>query len=85
MRLVAEASGGRLDLFVAEHAQMTRSAAQKLIEDGHVLVSGVMRPKIISSARARKCASTCRNRNDLRLHRKTSPLIFCMRMRILSW
>ncbi len=45
MRLVAEASGGRLDLFVAEHAQMTRSAAQKLIEDGHVLVSGVMRPK----------------------------------------
>ena len=31
----------RLDEFVKQNAQMTRSRAQKLIEDGHVLVDGV--------------------------------------------
>ena len=31
----------RLDEFVKQNAQMTRSRAQKLIEDGHVLVDGL--------------------------------------------
>ena len=35
----------RLDEFVKQNAQMTRSRAQKLIEDGHVLVDGVQPTK----------------------------------------
>ena len=36
----AEAAGERLDSFVASKTQLTRSRAQKLIEDGDVMVNG---------------------------------------------
>ena len=36
----AEADGDRLDKFLADHAEVSRSRAQKLIEDGCVLVNG---------------------------------------------
>lgn len=45
MIFVAESRGERLDLFVAERAKMTRSAAQKLIEEGNVLIGGVVAAK----------------------------------------
>ncbi len=37
--------GKRLDVFVAERGEMTRSASQKLIEDGYVTVNGGTKPK----------------------------------------
>lgn len=40
MNLVADTKGARLDIFVSETAEITRSAAQKLIEDGNVTVNG---------------------------------------------
>ena len=40
MNFVAEESGTRLDLFVSERMEITRSATQKLIENGNVLVNG---------------------------------------------
>lgn len=40
MNLVAEINGERLDSFVSGRAEITRSAAQKLIENGHVTVNG---------------------------------------------
>lgn len=40
MTIHCEAEGVRLDAFLAEQAEMTRSAAQKLIEQGAVLVNG---------------------------------------------
>lgn len=40
MIFIAETGGARLDLFVSEHAKITRSAAQKLIDSGNVSVNG---------------------------------------------
>lgn len=40
MKWIAESQGMRLDMFVAEMGEMTRSAAQKLIEDENVVVNG---------------------------------------------
>lgn len=40
IELAAETSGGRLDSFVAENTDLTRSAAQRLIETGFVKVNG---------------------------------------------
>ena len=37
---ISESSGQRLDVFIAEAGEMTRSAAQKLIENGCVQVNG---------------------------------------------
>ncbi len=37
--------GKRLDLFLSETMEITRSAAQKLIEDGNVLTNGTFAPK----------------------------------------
>lgn len=41
----ADDMGARLDSFVSEHADMTRSAAVKLIENGNVTVGGAGEPK----------------------------------------
>ena len=41
----ADDTGARLDSFVSEHADMTRSAAVKLIENGNVTVGGAGEPK----------------------------------------
>ena len=40
MRLIADLSGERLDAFLARQADMTRSAAQKLLDEGLVLLGG---------------------------------------------
>ena len=40
-----EDKGKRLDAFVAERGDLTRSSAVKLIEDGHITVNGVRVPK----------------------------------------
>ncbi|MBR5157887.1 MAG: RluA family pseudouridine synthase [Clostridia bacterium] len=40
MNLIADTKGIRLDVFVSENADITRSAAQKLICDGNVYVNG---------------------------------------------
>ncbi len=40
MNLVADTKGVRLDVFISENADITRSAAQKLICDGNVSVNG---------------------------------------------
>ena len=37
--------GQRLDIYVSEKEQITRSAAQKLIENGYVFVNGNVKPK----------------------------------------
>ena len=44
LRVPPERAGERLDVFLAEHAG-SRSAAQQLIESGHVTVGGMARPK----------------------------------------
>lgn len=41
----AEMSEIRLDIYVSELGQVTRSAAQKLIENGFVTVNGALKPK----------------------------------------
>ena len=38
-------SGERLDIYVSETEKITRSAAQKLIENGFVTVNGAVKPK----------------------------------------
>lgn len=40
MNLIADTKGVRLDVFISENADVTRSAAQKLICDGNVSVNG---------------------------------------------
>ena len=40
MRLIADLSGERLDAFLARQGDMTRSAAQKLLDEGLVLLGG---------------------------------------------
>ncbi len=40
MNLIADTKGARLDVFISENADMTRSAAQKLIEEGNATVNG---------------------------------------------
>ena len=40
MNLIADTKGIRLDVFISENADITRSAAQKLICDGNVCVNG---------------------------------------------
>lgn len=40
MKAEADDNGKRLDVFLSEHGSMTRSAAQKLLEDGCVTVNG---------------------------------------------
>ncbi len=40
MKWISEGQGMRLDMFVSEMGEMTRSAAQKLIEDENVTVNG---------------------------------------------
>ena len=42
---VEEASGARLDAYVAEHTELSRSAAQKLIEEGRITVNGKLSQK----------------------------------------
>ena len=39
-RIVAESAAARLDVFLSERLNITRSAAKKLIDDGHVTVGG---------------------------------------------
>ena len=39
-RIVAESGAARLDVFLSERLNITRSAAKKLIDDGHVTVGG---------------------------------------------
>ncbi len=39
-KIVVETSGARLDKYLAEKLSLSRSAIQKLIKDGHVLVNG---------------------------------------------
>ena len=39
-RIVAESGAARLDVFLSEQLNITRSAAKKLIDDGHVTVGG---------------------------------------------
>ncbi|HJX35791.1 MAG TPA: S4 domain-containing protein, partial [Dehalococcoidales bacterium] len=42
-QFTVETSGNRLDKFVSEHcAELSRSQAQKLIDDGFVVVNGLM-------------------------------------------
>ena len=43
MILTADESGGRLDKFIADHTDLTRSAVQKLIDEGRVTAGGVIR------------------------------------------
>lgn len=45
----------RLDEFVKENAQITRSRAQKLIEDGHILIDGVLPTKSGQMLRPGQC------------------------------
>jgi 23S rRNA pseudouridine1911/1915/1917 synthase len=45
----AEAAGERLDVFLAAHAG-SRTAAQRLIDGGHVTVDGAVRPKRLALA-----------------------------------
>ncbi|MCL0066140.1 RluA family pseudouridine synthase [Dehalococcoidia bacterium] len=40
IELVVDSSGSRLDKYIAEHCELSRSHIQKLIEEGHVLVDG---------------------------------------------
>lgn len=54
LRLVAENDYKRLDVFIAENSGLTRSHAQKLIDDGCVTVDGVAAAK---ASQAVKCDS----------------------------
>lgn len=46
VKLTAEADGGgRLDAFIADNSDITRSFAERLVTDGRVTVNGVLKQK----------------------------------------
>ena len=56
MDLIAEQDGQRLDVFLAERAGMTRSAVQRLLEQGLVTCGG--RPVRKKTQKRRRAQST---------------------------
>lgn len=45
INLTAEEDGGRLDAYVSDHTDISRSFAEKLVNQGHVLVNGSSKQK----------------------------------------
>ena len=80
LTLTADREGERLDAFLARSVPgLTRSAAQKLLEDGAVTLSGRPGKRTTAPSSGSRSPSPCPIRSLWTCCPRTSPWTWCMR------